>query len=287
MLRVLLVAGVVSIVLEMISAADHRNTAWIEGFAIILAVFIVVTVTAINDRKKELEFQKLNEKMENQKKVNVIRMGVEIDDLSMGDIVVGDIILLKQGLEVPGDGVIIQGFSVTMDESSMTGETKPMCKESIGKCMDKKVELEKKGIEHMSHHSIPSPIVLSGTKVLTGTGQMVVINVGSNSAIGKIQEIITSGEDDLTPLQLKLEGIARDIGYFGLGSSVIIFIVMILRTLISGGKEKWVQGAGFYLTKILDAFLIAITVLVVAIPEGLPLAVTLSLAFSINKMMLD
>lgn len=70
-------------------------------------MFIVVTVTAINDRKKELEFQKLNEKMENQKKVNVIRMGVEIDDLSMGDIVVGDIIFLKQGLEVPGDGVII------------------------------------------------------------------------------------------------------------------------------------------------------------------------------------
>ena len=97
--------------------------------------------------------------------------------------------------------------------------------------------MEKKGIENLNHHSIPSPLVLSGTKVITGTGSMVVINVGKNSAIGKIQEIVTSGEDDLTPLQLKLEGIARDIGYFGLASAVVIFIVMVLRTLISGGKE--------------------------------------------------
>lgn len=194
---------------------------------------------------------------------------------------------MKQGLEVPGDGIIIQSFSVALDESSMTGETKPMTKECLQRCLDKKIELEKKGIEHLSHHSIPSPVVLSGTKVLTGTGSMVVINVGKNSAIGKIQEIITSGEDDMTPLQLKLEGIARDIGYFGLASAIIIFIVMVIRTLISGGKEDWSKGAGKYLTQILDAFLIAITVLVVAIPEGLPLAVTLSLAFSVNKMMLD
>lgn len=68
----------------------------------------------------------------------------------------------------------------------MTGETKPMTKDNIQKCIAKKIELEKKGIEHLSHHSIPSPIILSGTKVLTGTGTMVVINVGSNSAIGKI-----------------------------------------------------------------------------------------------------
>ena len=82
----------------------------------------------------------------------------------------------------------------------MTGETKPMNKESLKKCLEKKIDLEKKGIEHLSHHSIPSPVVLSGTKVVTGTGRMLIINVGKNSAIGKIQEIITSGEDNQTPL---------------------------------------------------------------------------------------
>jgi magnesium-transporting ATPase (P-type) len=153
--------------------------------------------------------------------------------------------------------------------------------------LDKKIELEKKGIEHLSHHSIPTPVILSGTKVLTGTGAMVVINVGKNSAIGKIQEIITSGEENLTPLQLKLEGIARDIGKFGLASSIIIFVVMILRALITGGQEDWSKGSSVYLKQVLEAFIIAITVLVVALPEGLPLAVTLSLAFSVKKMMED
>ena len=75
---------------------------------------------------------------------------------------------------------------------------------------------------------------------------MLVVNVGKNSAIGKIQEIITSGEDHMTPLQLKLEGIARDIGFFGLASAIIIFIVMVLRCLISGGKEDWIKGGGHY-----------------------------------------
>jgi len=120
---------------------------------------------------------------------------------------------------------------------------------------------------------------------MSGSGTMVVINVGSNSAIGKIRDIITSGEEELTPLQLKLEKIARDIGYFGLTAAVIIFFVIVIRCLVEGGKEKWIKGAGFYLEKILNAFMIAITILVVAIPEGLPLAVTLSLAFSVGKML--
>lgn len=82
----------------------------------------------------------------------------------------------------------------------MTGEAKAMSKENLEKCINKKIDLEKKGIEHLNHHSIPSPVVLSGTKIVTGTGSMVIINVGSNSAIGKIQEILTSGENDMTPL---------------------------------------------------------------------------------------
>lgn len=71
---------------------------------------------------------------------------------------------------MPGDGVIIVSYSIALDESSMTGETKPMNKDTLQKCLDKKIELEKKGIEHLNHHSIPSPVILSGTKVLTGTG---------------------------------------------------------------------------------------------------------------------
>ena len=86
MLRILMCSGVVSIILGLVTKPEERSHAWIEGFAIILAVFIVLLVTAINDRKKELEFQKLTEKMESQKKVSVIRMGVEVDNMSMADV---------------------------------------------------------------------------------------------------------------------------------------------------------------------------------------------------------
>lgn len=86
---------------------------------------------------------------------------------------------------------------------------------------------------------------------------------------------------------MKLEKIARDIGFFGLGAAIIIFVVLLVRLLIEGGQNDWVGGSSFYLKEVLYYFLIAITILVVAIPEGLPLAVTLSLAVSVNKMMQD
>lgn len=168
----------------------------------------------------------------------------------------------------------------------MTGETKPMKKEPLEHCLAKKKELEKNGVDKLDHHDIPSIILMAGTKVLTGNGLMIVINVGKNSSIGKIQEIMTS-EDELTPLQLKLEKIARDIGIFGLISALIIFVVLIIRMLVEGGQNDWADGSSYYIKEVLSYFLIAMTILVVAIPEGLPLAVTLSLAVSVGKMMKD
>ena len=117
----------------------------------------------------------------------------------------------------------------------MTGETKPMNKASLEQCLDKKRDLEKQGIEKLGHHDIPSVILMAGTKILTGNGTMIVINVGENSSIGKIQKILDSSGDELTPLQMKLEKIARDIGFFGLGAAVIIFVVLLIRLLIEGG----------------------------------------------------
>lgn len=120
------------------------------------------------------------------KTVQVMRYGVEDENLVVGDIQVGDVVFLKQGMEIPGDGILIGGFSIKLDESSMTGETKAMNKESVNKCLERKIELENQGIENIAHTSIPSPVILSGTKVVSGTGTMVIINIGKNSAIGKI-----------------------------------------------------------------------------------------------------
>jgi Ca2+ transporting ATPase len=291
-LRILIVAGIADIILEMIIATGEREIAWIEGFAILVSVFIVTVVTAGNNLKKEKEFARLNQEAESGKKISIIRNGNILDNQGLGDVLVGDLVIIKSGMEIAGDGLVVEGFSLQLDESSMTGETKPMSKESIENCLHKKIEMQKsKGIDKIGHHDIPSPIILSGTKVLNGNGSMIVINVGKNSAIGKIKEIMESGEAELTPLQMKLEKIARDIGMFGLIASILIFVVLILRYIIEnsikGGVGWGRKDAAEHIFEILQYFLISVTILVVAIPEGLPLAVTLSLAYSVKKMMLD
>lgn len=106
-LRILFVAGIVSIGINTWAEEDHRSIAWIEGLAILVAVALVVSVTAYNNLKKEEEFQKLNDEAESGKKVSVIWDGKELDDLQIGDIFVGDLVLLKSGNEIPGDGILV------------------------------------------------------------------------------------------------------------------------------------------------------------------------------------
>lgn len=160
-----------------------------------------------------------------------------------------------------------------------------MHKAPLEECLRKQQKEEANGTKFGSH-TVPSIIILSGTKVLTGTGKAIITAVGKNSSIGQIEEHL-KGEDELTPLQLKLEKIARDIGIFGFIAACLIFLVLAIRLIIEESQDGWDQGGGKYFTLFLDYLLIAIAILIVAIPEGLPLAVTLSLAFSVNKMAKD
>lgn len=310
LLRILIVAGVFSIIIEMILHSDARQTAWIEGFAILLAVFIIVVVTATNNLKKENEFLKLNEEAESGKTITIIRNGEKMEDVSYEECLVGDIVLVKSGMENPADAVLVEGFSIQMDESSVTGESKAMTKLTLSECLVKKQQAyAKHGGDRLAAHEVASPVILAGTKVVNGTGRMMILNVGKYSAIGKIKEIVESGEEEMTPLQMKLEKIARDISYFGLSSAVVLFVVLIIRWIIEQSMNNktayndnglpilnefgfatstngWSSNRAVeQVNYVFQALLIAITVLVVAIPEGLPLAVTLSLAFAVGKMM--
>ena len=283
-LIVMCVAGVANIIINMIME-EHKETAWIEGFAILLAVAIVVIVQALNDLKKEKEFQKLNEEAEEGKKLTVLRDGKE-ELISNSGVFVGDIIKLKGGMEIAGDGILLQGYNVQVDESSMTGETDPIHKATISECVKKRDQIQSSG-KSSKHgiHDVPTPIMMSGTKILGGSGYMVVILVGDDCAIGKIKKLVDGGEE-ATPLQLKLEKIARDIGIFGLVSAVLLFTALTIQYIIKTSINGWDEEKTiFHVNKFLQFFLIAITILIVAIPEGLPLAVTLSLAFSVQKMM--
>lgn len=209
----------------MATEEDHREIAWIEGFAILCAVFISAFVQAVNDHQKEKQFQELNAEAEANKKVNVIRNG-EPESLELGEVVSGDICEISSGMELPGDGIVVEGFNVEADESAMTGEPDPMLKNSINKCLEKVAEIMEEGRENLvGNHEVPSPILVSGTKIANGTGKMVIFLVGKGSSIGKIKETVDSNKKDITPLQEKLEKIAEDIGKFGLIAAVLTMMI--------------------------------------------------------------
>jgi len=291
LLRVLIIAGIFSIMIDEIMAPpSKRATAWIEGFAILLAVIMITLVTALNNLKKDNEFRKLNDEAEKGKIVTIVRNGVTMPDQSIESVLVGDLIIIRSGMENPGDAIVIEGFSIQMDESSMTGESDPMLKDSLENCLAKRDELRKKnGNQKLGHHDLPSPVVIAGTKVLGGSGKMIIVAVGPRSSIGKINQLIQGNEDELTPLQLKLEKMARDIGTFGTLAALLLIIAMLTRWIIVnsmndnfGWKNSTVLG---HIHSVLTFVLMGVAVLVMAIPEGLPLAVTLSLAYSVGKMM--
>lgn len=247
---------------------------WVEGVAIIVAVVIVVTVGAGNDYQKERQFVKLNKKKED-RKVKAIRSG-KSQEISIFDILVGDVILLEPGDVIPADGIFIAGHGVMCDESAATGESAQM-KKTPGNDAIQAIESNRplKKID---------PFIISGARVLEGVGTYLVTAVGSNSLYGKTMESLQT-DAEATPLQLKLNRIADAIAKIGGSSALLLFIVLFIRFLVGlkGNTEpSYIKGQAF-----MQILIVAITIVVVAVPEGLPLAVTLALAFATTKMLKD
>lgn len=202
-------------------------------------------------------------------------------------LVVGDVVQIHGGDEIPGDALLLKGNSVMCDEAAMTGESDVLHKESIDACIDRRNHIKSDGKFNSSgKHDFPSPLLLSGTNFKNGTGYMLIISVGEASSIGKIRATLSDKEEAQTPLQVKLSNMARDIGYGGLVAGIITFIIIVVLTFYSMiDDSEWFRDKD--VAALINGFLIAVTVLVVAVPEGLPLAVTLSLAFSVKKMLAD
>ena len=167
LLIILMIAGLVSLILG-VTVEEDKSTAWIEGFAIFVAVIIVALVTAVNDYTKEQQFRGLQSKIEGEHTFTVIRKG-ESSSIFNGDIVVGDICQLKYGDMIPADGLLVQNNDLKIDESSLTGES----------------DLVKKGDAN--------PFILSGTRVMEGSGKMIVTAVGVNSRSGQIIKLLVAG----------------------------------------------------------------------------------------------
>ncbi|KAK7293954.1 hypothetical protein RJT34_16836 [Clitoria ternatea] len=266
-LIILIIAAAVSLVLGI--KTEGLEEGWYDGGSIFFAVILVIVVTAVSDYRQSLQFKNLNAEKQNIQ-LEVIRGGRTVK-VSIFDIVVGDVIPLKIGDQVPADGVLISGHSLSIDESSMTGESK---------------------IVHKDHKA---PFLMSGCKVADGVGVMMVTSVGINTEWGLLMASISEDNGEETPLQVRLNGVATFIGIVGLTVAVAVLAVLLGRyfsghTKDVDGNVEFVAGktsVSNAVDGVIKIFTIAVTIVVVAVPEGLPLAVTLTLAYSMRKMMAD
>lgn len=253
---ILLIASIVSIIVGSIPSLSEEEYGWIDGVAILVAVLIVALVSSINEFSKEKQFRKLNA-IKNNKQIKVVRDGKETV-VSIFDVVVGDIVVMELGDQIPADGVLVSCNDMKCDESGMTGESDEIKKDLAA-----------------------NPFVIGSCLVTHGSGRMVVAAVGKYSKHGDILATLQE-EDEQTPLQEKLEVLAKYIGYAGIAAAILTFIVLVSRFFVDGrqsNSKNFTQWVGYMIT--------SITIIVVAVPEGLPLAVTISLAFSMKKMMRD
>ncbi|KAL7137111.1 hypothetical protein ABFS83_10G072000 [Erythranthe nasuta] len=267
-LIILMVAAAASLALGI--KTEGIKEGWYDGGSIAMAVLIVIIFTAVSDYKQSLQFQNLNEEKQNIQ-MEVVRSGRRIK-VSIFDLVVGDVVPLKIGDQVPADGLVVSGHSLSIDESSMTGESKIVHKDSTR-----------------------APFLMSGCKVADGYGSMLVTSVGINTEWGLLMASISEDNGEETPLQVRLNGVATFIGIVGLAVAVAVLIILVIRfftghTTDPNGKVQFTAGKtkfGDAINGFIKIFTVAVTIVVVAVPEGLPLAVTLTLAYSMRKMMAD
>uniref|UniRef100_A0A8C1RZT4 Calcium-transporting ATPase n=1 Tax=Cyprinus carpio TaxID=7962 RepID=A0A8C1RZT4_CYPCA len=288
----------------------EAEAGWIEGAAILLSVVCVVLVTAFNDWSKEKQFRGLQSRIEQEQKFQVVRGG-QVIQLPVSDILTGDIAQVKYGDLLPADGVLIQGNDLKIDESSLTGES-----DHVRKSADKDPMLLSG--THVMEGSGRMLVTAVGVNSQTGI-IFTLLGAGGEeeekkekkgkqdgAAAMEMQPLKSAegGETDdkekkkanvskkeKSVLQGKLTKLAVQIGKAGLVMSAITVIILVLYFAIDNfvlQKKPWLpECTPIYIQYFVKFFIIGVTVLVVAVPEGLPLAVTISLAYSVKKMMKD
>ena len=265
MMILLLVLGCVALIINL-STPEHGedevdySKAWIDGTFIIVAVTIVILVTTVNDYMKALKFQALSE-LTNKADIYVIRDSKR-QKVDVAEVVVGDIVEFSGGAYVPADGLYLQGQGVSIDEAAATGEND-----------DKKKD------------AVKDPFLISGTNVLAGVdAKFVAIGVGENSFSGRLEMAAREkGKRTATPLQEKLDALADLVGRVGIAVALLLFVTLTAITSIRAGAN----GDSYDFKLLLDFAIIGVSIIVVAVPEGLPLSVVIALAYSMQAMMKD
>ncbi|KAL5702173.1 P-type Ca(2+) transporter [Ranunculus cassubicifolius] len=265
---ILLACATLSIVFGV--AERGWKEGWYDGGSIFIAVFLVVVVSSVSNFRQSRQFEKLSS-ISGNIQVDVMRGGRR-RLISIFDIIVGDVVCLKIGDQIPADGLFLGGHSLQIDESSMTGESEP-------------VDID----------VIRNPFLLSGAKVVDGYGRMLVTSVGMDTTWGEMMSSITRDSNESTPLQDRLDQLTSYIGKIGLSVAFLVLAVLLARyftghTVDVSGRREFIGGETKLKTVMNAVVRIvsdAVTIVVVAIPEGLPLAVTLTLAYAMKRMMAD
>ncbi|KAL2021253.1 hypothetical protein VTK56DRAFT_7332 [Thermocarpiscus australiensis] len=281
-LILLSIAAVISLAIGLYQTFDDQHdptnpdVEWIEGVAIIAAIVIVVLVGSLNDYQKERQFAKLNRKKQD-RLVKAVRSGKTIE-ISVFDVLVGDVLHLEPGDMVPVDGILIEGFNVKCDESQATGESDIIRKRPADEVFA--------AIENHGNLKKLDPFIQSGSRVMEGVGTYMVTSTGIHSSYGKT--MMSLNEDpEITPLQSKLNVIAEYIAKLGGAMALLLFLVLFIIFLVRLPRQYASLAPAAKGQRFIEIFIVVVTIVVVAIPEGLPLAVTLALAFATTRMLKD
>lgn len=258
-IQILLVAAFISLILAFI----EKN--YMETIGIFVAVFLATTVGFYFERDAAKKFNLLTALSEEQP-VKVRRNG-KVMEIPRHDVVVGDVVLVEVGDEVPADGELILCNDLQINESTLTGEP-----------------VTEKSLEGGGDGAYPRNVILRSTMVMNGRGEFVVTAVGDATEIGKVAKKSTEQTSVETPLHMQLDKLAKMISKVGSVVSVAAFFIFLIHDILTnpawGGKDY------FYMAEIvLKYFMMAVTLIVMAVPEGLPMAITLSLALNMRRML--
>ncbi len=266
-IQVLLVAAAVSLVLAFV----EQN--FIETIGIFVAIFFATSIGFYFERDAAKKFNILNAL--NEESLVKVRRNGHVVEIPRKDVVVGDLMIIEVGDEIPADGKLVKAVDLLIDESSLTGE--PICSKGIDVDDDEEDEAHEK--------TYPHDVVLRSTMVMNGRGAAIVTAVGDATEIGKVARNSSEITHTQTPLDTQLAKLAKLISIVGSVVAVAAFIIFLIHDILVN-DAVW-QGTDYFKMAevVLQYFMMAVTLIVMAVPEGLPMAVTLSLALNMRRML--
>ena len=260
-IRILLLAAVLSLAIGFV----HRD--FTESIGIVCAIILATCVGFWFEWDAQRRFRRLNQ-VNDDISVKVMREG-SIREIPRRDVVVGDVVYIEGGETVPADGELVEAVSLKINESTLTGEPE----------VDKTVD----PAHFDPEATYPSNVAMRGTTVADGYGVLVVTAVGDATEAGRVTEQSTVQSEEQTPLDRQLTRLSKLIGRVGILLSVLIFCVMLAKAVFVGGllDQDWLSIS----QQVLNIFMVSVAIIVMAVPEGLPMSITLSLAMSMRRML--